>query len=100
MGVPVFDTAFAIVRRSRKRLSPAAADRDHLHYRLERMGHGHRRAVLILWAWTAILSAIVLFPTYTNKGNALIPGLVAALGILLYTMFHPGIRRAPGEVAS
>ena len=98
MGVPMFDTAFAIIRRSRQRLSPSAADRGHLHYRLERMGHGHRRAVLILWAWTAILSGIVLFPTFTNKGNAVIPFLVAALGVLLYTLLHPSVRRTPGDI--
>ena len=28
-------------------------DKDHLHHRLLRLGHGHRRSVLILWAWTA-----------------------------------------------
>ena len=50
LGVPLFDMAFAIVRRAatpgRKVTS---ADKDHLHHRLLRLGHGHRRAVLILW---------------------------------------------------
>jgi hypothetical protein len=57
-----------------------------------RLGHGHRRSVVILWAWTAALCGLVLYPTFTNKGNAIIPFAVAGLGILLYTLFHPGVR--------
>ena len=59
-----------------------------------RMGHGPRRAVVILWLWTALLSAAVLLPTFTNRGNALVPLGVAALGLLLYIYFHPGVRSA------
>ena len=61
MGVPILDLAFAVVRRASQRVSPAVADRKgHLHHRLERLGHGQRRSVFILWAWTAILSGLVL----------------------------------------
>ena len=49
------------------------ADKDHLHHRLMRLGHGQRRSVVILWAWTALLSAFVLYPAYTGKGDALVP---------------------------
>ena len=59
LGVPIFDTVFAIVRRASKRKGVATADKDHLHHRLMRLGHGHRRSVLILWAWTALLSGFV-----------------------------------------
>ncbi len=93
LGVPVLDTAFALLRRARSRQGLATADKAHLHHRLMRLGHGQRRSVLILWAWTAILSGVVLLPTYTNTGNAIIPFLVLALAVGLYTMFHPQIRR-------
>jgi UDP-GlcNAc:undecaprenyl-phosphate/decaprenyl-phosphate GlcNAc-1-phosphate transferase len=92
LGVPIIDTAFAILRRARTRTSPASADKQHLHHRLMQMGHGHRRSVIILWAWTVVLSGLVLFPTYTKRGNALIPVGVAGLLVLLYTLFHPGLR--------
>jgi UDP-GlcNAc:undecaprenyl-phosphate GlcNAc-1-phosphate transferase len=93
LGVPIFDTLFAIVRRSRKRSGFHVADKEHLHHRLMRLGHGHRRSVFILWAWTTVLSGLVLVPTFTNEGNAAIPIAVAGLGIALFTMFHPGLRR-------
>ena len=49
---------------------------------------------MILWLWTALLSAVVLFPTHTNQGNAIVPLGVVALGLLLYVVFHPGVRSA------
>ena len=94
LGIPMLDTAFAILRRAGRRGNPAKADKDHLHHRLMRLGHGQRRAVLILWAWTALLSGVILYPTFTNRGNAVIPFGVAALGVALYTVFSPYGRRA------
>jgi UDP-GlcNAc:undecaprenyl-phosphate GlcNAc-1-phosphate transferase len=93
----MLDTAFAIVRRAGRRGNPAKADKDHLHHRLMRLGHGQTRSVLILWVWTALLSALVLYPTYTNKGNGVIPIAVAALGIALYTLFAPSGRRGGAD---
>lgn len=95
LGVPVFDTAFAIVRRTIGRRGLAAADLGHLHHRLMRLGHGHRRAVIVLWLWTAVLSAFVLYPTYTGRGDGVVPAGIAALALILYTLFHP--RLVPDE---
>lgn len=94
LGVPVFDTAFAIIRRASRRQGLATADKGHLHHRLVRLGHGHRRSVGILWAWTALLSAFVLYPTYNEgQGDGLVPFGVGTLGLVLFTLFHPRIRR-------
>jgi UDP-GlcNAc:undecaprenyl-phosphate GlcNAc-1-phosphate transferase len=94
LGVPMIDTAFAIVRRASRRAGVATADKEHLHHRLMRLGHGRRRSVLILWAWTALLSGLVLYPTYTGRGDAVVPLGNAGLGLLLFTVFHPGARQA------
>jgi len=98
LGVPFVDTALAIIRRARRRSSLSQADKEHLHHRLMRQGHGQRRSVLILWAWTAILSGVVLVPTYTNQGNAVVPFAVAGLAVLLYTLFHPGVRQTARQL--
>ena len=93
LGVPMLDTAFAIFRRAKGGKGLATADKDHLHHRLVRLGHGHRRSVGILWAWTALLSAFVLYPTYNEgRGDAIVPMGVGTLALLLYTLFHPGIQ--------
>ncbi len=97
MGVPIIDTAFAIVRRATKRVGLAEADKDHLHHRLMRLGHGQRRSVVILWLWSALLSGFVLYPVYTRKGDAVVPFGVGALALVLLTWFHPGSRRAREE---
>jgi UDP-GlcNAc:undecaprenyl-phosphate GlcNAc-1-phosphate transferase len=94
LGVPIVDTAFAIVRRATKRAGVTEADKGHLHHRLMNLGHGQRRSVLILWLWTAILSGFVLYPAYTGEGNALVPLGIAALALALFTVLHPEVRRA------
>jgi UDP-GlcNAc:undecaprenyl-phosphate GlcNAc-1-phosphate transferase len=95
LAVPIFDTLFAIVRRATKRQGVATADKDHLHHRLMRLGHGHWRSVLILWAWTALLSGFVLYPTITGRGNGVVPIGILAIGLLLFTVLHPSLRRRP-----
>ncbi|MBV6508929.1 MAG: Decaprenyl-phosphate N-acetylglucosaminephosphotransferase [Acidimicrobiales bacterium] len=94
LGVPILDTLMAIVRRATRRSGVATADKEHLHHRLMRLGHGQRRSVLILWTWTALLSGLALYPVYTGKGDAIVPLGLAALALLLYTVFHPQVRRS------
>lgn len=97
MGVPILDTLWAIVRRLRNGTGLAEADKDHLHHRLMRLGHGHRRSVVILWAWTGLLSVFVLYPVYTSKGDALVPIGVGALALILLTFFEPNRKRVRRE---
>ena len=103
LGIPISDTAFSIVRRAAGvrsgRGGIATADKNHLHHRLMRLGHGQTRSVLILWAWTALLSALVLVPVLTNSGTGFIPAAVAALGVALYTLFAPRGRAAREQVS-
>lgn len=98
LGVPIFDTVFAILRRTVRGRAAFGADKEHLHHRLMNLGHGHRRAVLILWAWTALLSAFVLYPTYTGEGNAIVPIGIAALALGLYSVLTPRFRVVSPEV--
>jgi UDP-GlcNAc:undecaprenyl-phosphate GlcNAc-1-phosphate transferase len=97
LGVPIVDMAFAFVRRTARGTSFHTPDKEHIHHRLLRLGHGPRRSVLILWAWTAILSGFLLFPLFMHQANAFIPLGAAALGVGLYTLFHPGLRKGNGE---
>ena len=93
LGVPLFDLAFAVVRRAATPgVRITAADKDHLHHRLLRLGHGHRRAVVILWGWSALLSGFVLWPTYSGNGDAIVPMGIGAIGLLLFTVLHPRFR--------
>jgi UDP-GlcNAc:undecaprenyl-phosphate/decaprenyl-phosphate GlcNAc-1-phosphate transferase len=97
LGVPILDMAFAIVRRASRRAGLATADKDHLHHRLLRLGHGHLRSVLILWGWTAALSLLVLYPVVNDRATGYLPFLVVAAGLALYTLFHPSLRRSDAD---
>lgn len=91
LGVPLVDLLLAVLRRATRRVSISAPDKEHLHHRLMGLGHGHRRTVLILWTWTALLCGVVLYSTLTRSGEAALPFAGGALALLLYTIFHPGI---------
>lgn len=89
LGVPLLDTVFAVVRRATRRTGVATADKEHLHHRLMDLGHGHRRTVVLLWAWTAVLSGFVLLPVFTGRGDGIVPIGLVALALLLFTVLAP-----------
>ncbi len=97
LGVPLVDMAFAFIRRTARGQKFDTPDKEHIHHRLLNLGHGPRRSVIILWAWTAVLSSFLLFPLFVHQVNAIIPVGAAALGVGLYTFFHPGLRRGNGQ---
>ena len=62
LGLPIFDTSFAFIRRIAHGQSPMHADRGHIHHRLIDMGLNQKQAVATLYVISAILglSAVVL----------------------------------------
>ena len=54
-AVPIIDTFSAIVRRLRGHTGISHADRGHIHHRLLAEGFDQRQAVLLMYAWTALL---------------------------------------------
>lgn len=62
LGLPLFDTIFAIFRRVLQGKSPMQADRGHLHHRLIDMGLSHKQSVVVMYTVSSALGlcAIVL----------------------------------------
>ncbi|HPF21367.1 MAG TPA: MraY family glycosyltransferase [Syntrophomonas sp.] len=62
LGIPIFDTFFAIFRRIYKKTPIFMPDKDHLHHRLLKLGYSHQTTVLIIYAISGFfaLTAIVL----------------------------------------
>jgi UDP-GlcNAc:undecaprenyl-phosphate GlcNAc-1-phosphate transferase len=56
IGVPVFDTASAIIRRARHGRPIQEADRGHIHHRLLGRGFNQRQTVLIIYVWSIALA--------------------------------------------
>ena len=85
LGLPIFDTAFAIIRRIIKGKSIKAvfqADRGHLHHRLMDKGFTQKQAVTILYGLSATLgmSAIILIDDNWQKALAF---LIVSLVVIL-----------------
>jgi UDP-GlcNAc:undecaprenyl-phosphate GlcNAc-1-phosphate transferase len=91
LAVPFLDTALAILRRVGSGRSISSPDKKHLHHRLVEIGHSHRRAVLVMYAWSAILATAVVGPALTDGLGAV--GVAAALGGLLLLYLAAGAVR-------
>ncbi len=85
--VPVLDLLLAVVRRTRAGRSPFAADKLHLHHRLLEIGHSHRRAVLLIYLWAALLAfgavALTVFDVYVVVWAIALGLLIALLGSMV-----------------
>ncbi len=93
--VPLLDLVLAVVRRTAAGRSPMAPDKQHLHHRLLEIGHSHRRAVLIMWSWAALIAfGTVLTSLYTGARMYL---SLAGMGVvvLLLTFLLPVIHSPP-----
>ena len=80
LGLPIFDTAFAFIRRIANGQSPMSPDRSHVHHRLIDMGFSQKQAVAVLYIISAILglSAVVLTTSGALKAMLLLLALCAA----------------------
>ncbi|WP_439563694.1 MraY family glycosyltransferase [Microcella sp.] len=84
--VPLLDFGLAVLRRLRAGKSPFSADRKHLHHRLLDMGHSHFHAVLIFYAWTAVVAfgaLLFLFWAWWWALTAMVVGLIACTLVTL-----------------
>lgn len=89
LAVPFLDVGYALVRRTVRRQPITVADKGHLHHLLIAFGHSHRRAVLVLYYWSALVAtAAVAFSLGQARelstwllGAALVGAVVTVLGI-------------------
>jgi UDP-GlcNAc:undecaprenyl-phosphate/decaprenyl-phosphate GlcNAc-1-phosphate transferase len=56
LAVPLIDLSLAVIRRLARGQSPFSPDKQHLHHRMLALGHTHRRAVLLLYFWSALIA--------------------------------------------
>lgn len=82
LALPIFDTAFAIIRRVATGRSIGEADKDHLHHRLLRLGLSHRNTVLVMWTISAWLGLSAVAVTEVTLSQALLIMGMVLLGIL------------------
>jgi len=72
LGVPIFDTTSAIIRRLHLGRHIFHADKEHLHHSLLRAGLGQREVVLAIYLICIVLSAGSLVIAVINSAESLI----------------------------
>lgn len=95
-GVPIMDTAAAIIRRRRAHQPIDAPDKGHIHHRLLAAGFSQDFTVFIMWAWTAML-AICGIVLAESDGMArivviLLAAIVTAFAIYKLKLLDPVLK--------
>ncbi len=73
LAIPFLDTGFVIAKRLKYRRKPWAADANHFHHRMARIGFSQRKTVVYLYAWTSLMA-----------------GLAVSLRLILHHHHQPG----------
>ena len=83
LGLPIFDTANAIIRRVAAGRSPMSPDRGHVHHKLIDMGFNQKQAVAILYAISATLGLTAVALTSSGEVKAIVLLLAVLAAILV-----------------
>lgn len=85
LAVPIFDTLFAMLRRTLRHQSIMAADKGHLHHHLMAAGFGQRRSVLIMYGIVGIMGIVAVLISRELYKDAFFLFLIAVLylGIII-----------------
>jgi len=83
LALPLLDMIMAYFRRSVRGQKWWESDKQHLHHRMLRLGHGHLQAVSLLWLWAALgafgVVLIGLIPNAATIGGFGLGIVIAAI---------------------
>jgi len=85
LGVPIFDTTFAIVRRYINKKPIMEADKDHLHHKLMGKGLNQRQTVLVMYFISMMLGVAAVIVADANPATGII-----VIGIVVVLVFYFG----------
>ena len=81
LGLPIFDTLMAIIRRTLRHQSIGTADKEHLHHRILRAGFGQRRAVFLMYSLSGIMGIVAIL--YSRDLYIECLGLIVVAALIL-----------------
>ncbi len=93
IGVPIFDTASAIVRRVRHNRPIQEADKGHIHHRLLGRGFDQRQTVIIIYIWSAAL-ALGAYAVRYAPGIVKFAALAALFAVTAFMAYWLGLYEA------
>ena len=86
LALPIFDTAFAMVRRALSGMPIMGADRGHLHHRLIDAGFSTQKTVVLLYALSIATAAIgISIAIEDHRAFLVVSVLVAVLAFMVYS---------------
>ena len=80
--IPFLDTSFVIAKRLKYRRKPWAADANHFHHRMARIGFSERRTVVYLYAWSSLMAGLAVMLRIVSHHHSHQAGWIAALVVL------------------
>lgn len=95
LGLPIFDTSFAILRRLFTGKGIMTPDRGHIHHRLVDMGFSQKQTVFILYAMSGVLGITAVVLAGSGAMRALI--LLICVLIFIFAGSMLSSKRAPHD---
>lgn len=90
LAIPIFDTAFAIIRRVLSGKSPFMPDSLHLHHRIMNKGYTHKQTTFIIYGVNIILGVIAILSTQMTDGQA-VGTFIATVIVLIISAWIMGL---------
>jgi UDP-GlcNAc:undecaprenyl-phosphate/decaprenyl-phosphate GlcNAc-1-phosphate transferase len=91
LAVPFLDTSFVVAKRLKYRRKPWAADANHFHHRMARIGFSERKTVAYLYAWSVLLAGVAVAlryipyhhhnPAYFRLGWTIVMALIVLIAL-------------------
>jgi UDP-GlcNAc:undecaprenyl-phosphate/decaprenyl-phosphate GlcNAc-1-phosphate transferase len=95
LGLPIMDTLLAITRRAWRGQQLFVADGDHIHHRLMKGGLSHRKTVVVMYAFAAVLAALGLVTAVwrdMSAGLAFAAALIIAVALIRWVGYARSVR--------
>lgn len=86
LAVPFLDTGFVVAKRLKYGRKPWAADANHFHHRMARIGFSQRKTVIYLYAWSLMLAGVAValrFIPYSDHHGHYHLGWSIVMGVIL-----------------
>lgn len=88
IGLPIFDTTFAIIRRALNKKPIMQADRGHLHHRLIDRGYSPKRAVIIMYGISILFATAAIIIAMRDVRAIIMMGVMIVILSLMLKVYQ------------
>jgi UDP-GlcNAc:undecaprenyl-phosphate GlcNAc-1-phosphate transferase len=87
LALPFLDLVLGVIRRTYAGKWWFVADKEHLHHRLLQRGHSQRRAVLLMYIWSALVSfGVIVLGLVRGDAQWTVVAVCAVLAVILLVL--------------